>query len=84
MENEKSSARLKPLFVGRMTRVLFGLGTFVLIAVIGPSTLTTWGTVALVALGLSFLIGGLMGNPGCELTTIPNLFLSEKKRVHCL
>ncbi|MDH3215836.1 MAG: hypothetical protein OEN01_06025 [Candidatus Krumholzibacteria bacterium] len=84
MKNEKSSARLKPLFVGRMSRVLFGLGTFALIAAIGPSTLTTWGTVALVALGLSFLIGGLMGNPGCELTAIPNLLLSEKKKVHCL
>ena len=72
------------MFVGRVTRVLFGLGTFVLIAAIGPSTLTIWGTVALGALGLSFLIGGLMGNPGCELTAIPNLFVSEKKKIHCL
>ena len=84
MKNGNSSARLKPLFVGRMTRVLFGLGTLLLIAIIGPSTLTTWGTTALAALGLSFLIGGLVGNPGCELTAIPNLFLSKKKRVHCL
>jgi hypothetical protein len=56
----------------------------VLIAVFGPSTLTTWGTVGLVFLGLSFLIGGVMGNPGCELTAILNLFASEKKKVHCL
>jgi hypothetical protein len=84
MENKKSPAKLQPLFVGRMTRVLFGFGTFVFIAVIGPSTLTLWGTVALVALGSSFVIGGLLGNPGCELTAIPNLFVSEKKRVHCL
>jgi Na+/H+ antiporter NhaC len=84
MKDEKSSAGLRPLFIGRLTRVLFGVGTFFLVAVIGPSTLTTWGTVALVALGLSFLIGGIMGNPGCEVTAIPNLFLSEKKKVHCL
>ncbi len=75
---------LKPLFFGRATRVLFGLGTIVLAIVIGPSSLTIWGTVALVVLGISFLIGGIWGNPGCELTAIPNLFLSEKKRVHCL
>jgi hypothetical protein len=77
-------AKLKPLFFGRATRVLFGLGTIVLVAVIGPSNLTIWGTVALVALGISFLIGGIAGNPGCELTAIPNLFLSKKKKVHCL
>jgi len=84
VKNEKSSARLTPLFVGRVTRVLFGVGTFVLIAVIGPSALTTWGVVALVALGLSFVIGGMVGNPGCELTAIPNLVLPKKKKLHCL
>jgi hypothetical protein len=75
---------LKPLFLGRLTRILFGLGTFVLIALVGPSTLTGWGTAALALLGLSFLIGGIVGNPGCELTAIPNLFIAQKKRVHCL
>lgn len=84
MNDEKSLARLKPLFWGRLTRVLFGLATIFLIAIVGPSTLTIWGTIALAALGLSFLIGGIVGNPGCEVTAIPNLFLSEKKRVHCL
>ncbi len=78
------SDRLKPLFVGRVTRVLFGLGTLALIPVIGPSALTFWGTVAMVILGISFLVGGIKGNPGCELTAIPNLFISERKRVHCL
>jgi hypothetical protein len=77
-------ARLKPLFFGRVTRVLFGVGTFVLVAVIGPSQLTIWGTIALVILGASFLIGGIQGNPGCELTAIPNLILPEKKKLHCL
>ena len=78
------SERLKPLFVGRVTRILFGLGTFALIPVFGPSALTLWGTIALVVLGGSFLIGGIVGNPGCELTAIPNLFISEGKRIHCL
>lgn len=84
MEDDKPHAELKPLVIGRWTRVLFGIGTFVLIAVIGPSTLTNWGTAALIVLGLSFVVGGLTGNPGCELTAIPNLFLPEKKKVHCL
>jgi hypothetical protein len=77
-------AKLKPMLLGRTTRVLFGLGTIVLVVVIGPSTLTTWGTIALVVLGMSFLIGGIVGNPGCELTAIPNLFLPKEKKIHCL
>ena len=32
---------------------------------------------------LVFLIGGLVGNPGCELTAIPNLVLRPEQRVHC-
>jgi hypothetical protein len=79
-----SLAKLKPLFFGRATRVLFGVGTIVLVVVIGPTDLTIWGTIALVGLGVSFLIGGIVGNPGCELTAIPNLFLSKEKRTHCL
>lgn len=84
MKKRNSSAELEPLVIGRVTRVLFGVGTLVLVALVGPSTLTLWGTIGLVALGLSFLVGGLAGNPGCELTAIPNLFLSEKKKCHCL
>jgi hypothetical protein len=84
MENKKPLSRLEPLVIGRVTRCLFGLGTLILVAVIGSTTLTFWGTVALVVLGLSFLVGGIVGNPGCELTAIPNLFLSKKKKAHCL
>lgn len=81
---EFSAKQLRPLIIGRVTRVLFGIGTLILIAVIGPSILTKGGTAALIVLGLSFLIGGIVGNPGCELTAIPNLLLPEKKKVHCL
>ena len=84
MSSKRSMANLKPSFFGRATRVLFGIATIVLVVVIGPSNLTIWGTIALIVLGISFLIGGIWGNPGCELTAIPNLFLSKKKRVHCL
>jgi hypothetical protein len=84
MKDKRPMAKLKPLLLGRVTRVLFGIGTMVLVMVMGPSQLTTWGAIALLFLGLSFLIGGIWGNPGCELTAIPNLFVPEKKRVHCL
>jgi hypothetical protein len=84
MKSNRPITQLEPLIIGRITRVLFGLGTFVLVAVIGPSNLTIWGTVALIVLGISFVIGGAVGNPGCELTAIPNLILSKGKRVHCL
>ena len=85
MKNDESSfAKLKPLALGRVTRVLFGVGTFILIFVIGTSTLTFWGTAALVVLALSFVVGGIAANPGCELTALPNLVLRKEKRVHCL
>jgi len=84
LKNEESLSKLKPLFIGRVTRLLFGLGTLAFVVVTGTSTLTIWGAIALIALGLSFLVGGIVGNPGCELTAIPNLFLSENKKAHCL
>ena len=81
---DKPRAKLEPLLIGRVSRIVFGIGTFVLIWIIGVDSLGTIGTGALVFLGSSFLIGGLMGNPGCEITAIPNLFRSEEKRFHCL
>lgn len=73
----------KPLLFGRLARVMFGIGLFVAIWMIDPQKLTVWGTSTLIFLGVSFLVGGIMGNPGCEITAIPNLFLSKKKRFHC-
>jgi hypothetical protein len=74
--------KLEPLLFGRVSRILFGVGTFILIWVVGVDTLTFIGTGALVFLGASFLIGGLMGNPGCELTAIPNLFRSKENQIY--
>ncbi len=82
IEGLENRMKLKPLLFGRISRMLFGVGTFVLIWAVGVDTLTFIGTVALVFLGASFLIGGLMGNPGCELTAIPNLFRSKENQIH--
>jgi hypothetical protein len=84
MSSNKGLAETRPLAIGRLTRVLFGIGTFVAIFVIGPSTLGTIGTVLVAALGVSFVVGGLIGNPGCEITAVPNLVLPKSKRIHCL
>ena len=84
MMTQESPGMLKPLFFGRMTRVLFGLGVFALIVIVGPASLTTLGTIGLSFLGVSFLIGGILANPGCEITAIPNLLLPKRSRAHCM
>ncbi|MDH3746016.1 MAG: hypothetical protein OES47_13020 [Acidobacteriota bacterium] len=84
MNEERSLARLKPLFFGRLSRVLAGASALLAVPFVGFEGLEVIGAVALVGLGLSFLIGGLMANPGCEITALPNLFLRLDKRVHCL
>ena len=81
--SDKPLAKLEPLLIGRVSRIVFGVGTFVLIWIVGVDALGNIGTGALVFLGASFVIGGLMGNPGCEITALPNLLRSEGKRVHC-
>jgi hypothetical protein len=42
------------------------------------------GLVILGFFGVSFLISGVTGYPGCEITAIPNLFLSRKRYCSCL
>ena len=74
--------KLPPLFFGRSTRVVFGLVSLGFALAFGVESLTLGGFVALVILGLSFLIGGLRGNPGCELSAIPNLLLPRSKQFH--
>ena len=76
-----SLAKLKPLLVGRLTRIAFGLGAFAWIWVGSPSWI---GSVVLAVLGLSFVMGGLVANPGCEITAIPNVFLPARRRLHSL
>ena len=77
------SALLPPLAVGRAARVIFGLGSLI------GAAFVPWGQAGgivggllLVFFGLSFLAGGLMANPGCEVTALPNLVLPAEKRVN--
>lgn len=73
----------QPLFFGRLTRVLFGLGSLYWAAQLwGPGAGLQAGAVILGFLGVSFLVGGLMGNPGCEITALPNLVVAPEKRHH--
>jgi hypothetical protein len=84
MSEERSLARLKPLFFGRLSRVLAGVLALLAVPFVGFDGLAAVGAVALGGLGLSFLIGGVTANPGCEITALPNLLLRSDKRVHCL
>ena len=77
-----NSSKLPPLFFGRSTRIAFGLTTLGAAVVFGAEALSIAGFVALVLLGVSFLVGGLIGNPGCELSALPNLVLPRSKRFH--
>jgi hypothetical protein len=72
----------KPLLFGRLLRVLFGLATLASLAslaFLGPIGLLA--QAALGFLGVSFLGGGIIANPGCEITALPNLVF--RKRAHC-
>ena len=70
------------MLVGRAFRVLLGLGTLYWMSELGVEELGQAGFAALLFLGVSFLLGGLNSNPGCELTAIPNLFLQKDEQVH--
>ncbi len=74
---------IKPLLFGRIARVLSGIGMFFVVWLITPQKLTLFGSAALMFLGVSLFVGGIMSNPGCEITAIPNLFLSNEKKLHC-
>jgi hypothetical protein len=69
----------RPLFFGRLLRVLFGVATLVSLPFLGPIGLLAQTASAF--LGVSFLVGGIIGNPGCEITALPNLVL--RTRAHC-
>lgn len=81
-ESKQGLAKIPPGPLGKTLRVLFGLGTLYWISDRGIEELGLAGFAALLFLGVSFLLGGLLSNPGCELSAIPNLFLPEKEKVH--
>ncbi len=82
MQEHQDLAKLPPLLFGRLSRVVFGVATLAVAVALGSGGLGGIGFAALVLLGLSFLVGGLTGNPGCELSSLPNLVLPSDKRVH--
>ncbi len=82
MQEHQNLATLPPLLFGRLSRVVFGVVTLAFAVTLGADGLGRFGFAALVLLGLSFLVGGLTGNPGCELSSLPNLVLPSDKRVH--
>jgi hypothetical protein len=84
MSEHQNLAALPPLFFGRLMRIVTGVVALGVIPFVGSDQLGFWGVAGLGFLGLSFLIGGIMGNPGCELTALPNLALPSGKKMHCL
>ncbi len=80
--DESRNRMLRPLFFGRLLRTLVGAGTLGLTVYLGVDQLTVFGTLALGCLGLSFVASGLIANPGCELSALPNMLLPEQKRRH--
>ena len=73
----------RPLFLGRLFRVLTGVATLVAVPILGAETLSGWGLAGCLLLGGSFIVRGLTGNPGCEVTAIPNLLLPAAGKIHC-
>ena len=84
MDSLRSLARLPPLLFGRVSRVVFGIGTLGVLAYVGADGVGPVGALLLGFLGLSFLVGGLLANPGCEITALVNIFLPRDKRMHFL
>jgi hypothetical protein len=77
---EISSNLLRPMTIGRTKRVVFGAAVILAALVSRVSEISLLGFIALMALGLSFLVGGLLAIPGCELSALPNLILPERYR----
>lgn len=82
-ERRATDQPLKPLFWGRTLRVAAGaILLYFAIRLWGATWASEIGSFLLGLLGVSFLIGGAVANPGCETTALPNLFLSQEKRVY--
>ncbi len=83
-QGRESKTHLKPLFFGRLTRIVFGVAVLYWgVGLWGADLGSFVASLYVIILGLSFLVGGLYANPGCELTALPNLALPSEKRLHC-
>ena len=75
-------SQLEPLLVGRSVRVLLGIAVLAGIPFVPSFDLAWLGILALLLAGASLILGGLLANPGCEVTALPNLVLPKRHRVH--
>ena len=73
----------KPLFIGRLVRVLAGLALLVGVPFVPDIEYRWLGIAALVLAGATFIIAGARANPGCEITAIPNLLLPPDRQLSC-
>ncbi len=79
-----ASAPPRPLFFGRILRIAAGLACLVSIPFVPAFEYTWLGVLALVVAGATFIVAGVIANPGCEITALPNLLLPAGRRLHCL
>ena len=82
MTGNSKPAKLKPLFFGRLTRIVAGLSLLIAVPAVGFDGAWAMVSAGMLFLGLSFVVGGVMANPGCEITALLNLVLPASKRVH--
>ena len=76
----------KPLLVGRILRVIAGLGCFYFAIRVVDLPLTLGelaGALILALLAASLVVSGLLANPGCEVTAVPNLVMKKKWHFSC-
>lgn len=73
----------RPLFFGRLIRVLAGVGCFIGAFYVPDFEFTWLGILGLALAGTTFLVAGIRANPGCEITALPNLFLPAHRRLSC-
>lgn len=81
---DQNANLLRPLFFGRLFRIVAGAITIWLVARAGIDGLGMFGFWALMWLGVSFVLSGVMAMPGCEVMALPNLFLPVSKRLYML
>lgn len=83
-ETPQPATQLKPLIIGRVSRIIFGVAVLYYgVKLWHENVSAIIASLAVLLFGLSFLAGGLMANPGCEITALLNVLRAKEKRVHC-
>lgn len=79
LEAKPHESQAKPLVVGRVLRVLFGVALLAGVATFRPAGLLVPGL--LLFLGISLIAGGLLAHPGCEILMLPSLL--ARRQLQC-